>query len=500
MKILKLISILVFGFIPAICLGDGMFTETDRAPNGINLSVLSDNIADIYEKLDGVRWAGKSVNVAIESLENLNPKAHIAATDERVVLVWGDSIIGNYPRPSDKDWRSFGEITTAVLLKIMENDSRLQQFSEEQIYKILVDALVKGIDENGRYIYSEQDLLQDGRILTSAGIQGARDQYGNFRITGIYKSSPADIAGISEGDLIDKINGREISELSDGDIDVAFNGLSSGTLKLHLLTPMGNRDVVLRRATVVLSDADIIHRTTTDGEEILEIVVHRVSDNSVAIVSEALEKYASTSGIILDLRSATGDDIRSAAQMSGLFLGAVPIMRVVETMAQEVEVVPGGDAVTDAKIVAVVSDMTRGTAEAIAAALYEYERAVLIGTPTAGVGRVATRIDLKNGGILELMNKSLKTNSGRNIDGRGVFPLVCLSNIRSESQQSAFLVNVINNDFNRHDYNQDTDVDINALRRGCPVITSGEDEDALSAAMSVKILTDDKIYNRLISE
>ncbi len=500
MKILKLISILVFGFIPMLSFGDGMFNDSDRGPNGINLSVLSDNIADIYEKLDSVRWAGKSVNVAIESLENLSPRAHIAATDERVVLVWGDSIIGNYPRPNDKDWRSFGEITTAVLLKIMENDSRLQQFSEEQIYKILVDVLVKGIDENGRYIYSEQDLLQDGRILTSAGIQGARDEYGNFRINGIYKSSPADIAGISEGDLIDKINGRAISEMSDGDIDVALNGLSSGTLKLHLLTPMGNRDVVLRRATVVLSDADIIHRTTTENEEILEIVVHRVSDNSVAIVSEALEKYPSASGIILDLRSATGDDIKSAAQMAGLFVGAVPMMRVVETMAQEVEVVPGGDAVTNAKIVAVVSDMTRGTAEAIAAALYEYERAVLIGTPTAGVGRVATRINLKNGGILELMNKSLKTNSGRALDGRGVFPLVCLSNIRSESQQSAFLVNVINNDFNRHDYNQDTDVDINALRRGCPVITSGEDEDALSAAMSVKILTDDKIYNRLISE
>ena len=232
----------------------------------------------------------------------------------------------------------------------------------------------------------------------------------------------------------------------------------------------------------------------------LEIVVHKVSDNAAAIINEALATYPDVSGIVLDLRAATGDDERAAAKFAGLFIGARPVMRVVETAKDEVEIIPGGAAVTDADVVVLMSNMTRGTAEALVAAFYEYGRGVLVGTPTAGAARIATRINLENGGALELLNKSIKTGTGRKIDGRGVFPIVCLSNIRSTNQQNAFFLNVINDDFNAKDFNKADDVDVDAVRRGCPVITSGADEDALSAAVAAKILTDARLYNKLLSE
>ena len=164
------------------------------------------------------------------------------------------------------------------------------------------------------------------------------------------------------------------------------------------------------------------------------------------------------------------------------------------------EVVPGGNAVTDAPVVVLMSNMTRGTAEAVAAAFYEYERGVLVGTPTAGNARIATVINLENGGALELLNKSVKTGKGKVIDGRGLFPIVCLSNIRTKVQQQVFFLNVINNDFNSKDFNRDTDVSTDEIRRGCPNITSGTDEDALATAVAVKILTDKRVYNKLIAE
>ena len=322
---------------------------------------------------------------------------------------------------------------------------------------------------------------------------------GNWRVHGVVKGSPADTAGVRAGDLISGINGRAVAQMSDAELESVMNGFNSGTSKMKLLTPAGARDVVLRRASIVLADTDIVHRTNSDNGAILEIVVHRVSDNSAAIINEALAKYPDVSGIILDMRAATGDDERAAAKLAGLFIGARPVMRIVETAMDEVEVIPGGDAVTDAPIVVLMSDMTRGTAEAVVAALYENARGVLVGTPTAGAARIATRIDLANGGALELLNKSIKTGSGRNIDGRGIFPIVCLSNIRSSNQQDAFFLNVINNDFNAQDFNQDDKIDADVVRRGCPVITSGADEDALAAAVAVKILTDGKVYNRLVT-
>ena len=100
--------------------------------------------------------------------------------------------------------------------------------------------------------------------------------------------------------------------------------------------------------------------------------------------------------------------------------------------------------------------------------------------------------------MLELFNKSVKSGTGNELDGRGVFPLVCLSNIRNESQQEVFFLNIINGEFNAHDYNKDTKVNVKALRKACPKITSGADEDNVATAVSVKILTDKQIYQELM--
>ena len=144
---------------------DGLFFDDERIQDGLDVVQMSNRFAEIYEKLDGVSWGGKNINVAIEALENLNTNAHIAATDERVVLVWGDTIVANYPRPTVRDWHAFGEITTALVLKLRERDNVLHNASESEIYRIVVDSLMRGLDEKGRYVYSDDaGVANDGRI------------------------------------------------------------------------------------------------------------------------------------------------------------------------------------------------------------------------------------------------------------------------------------------------------------------------------------------------
>ncbi len=305
---------------PVTIMAAELFDLARPVEDGINVFEMSDAFAEIYEKLDSVSWAGKNVGVAIESLESIDKNAHIAATDERVVLVWDDSIVANYPRPAPNDWREYGQITTALILKFRARNRELKTASQNELVHIVVDALVGGIDENGRYIYSrDAEIANDGRILTSAGIDGGRDLSGDFVVSGIYKDSPADSGGVSAGDVITKINGAPVMNMSDDEIADTLSGFNSGTLKLTLA---GNKQIVLRRASVVLADADIVSRQSSvigHQSSILEIIIHKVSDNSVAIVNEALAKYSDTSGIIFDLRAARGDDERAAAKLAARY-------------------------------------------------------------------------------------------------------------------------------------------------------------------------------------
>ncbi|MBD5389282.1 PDZ domain-containing protein [bacterium] len=503
---MKILSWCLLGWtllMPGMARAVDLFNVDEPVQDGLHVFDMSQTFAEIYQKLDAARWAGKSLDVAIESLENMHDKAHIAATDQRVVLVWDDAIVANFPRPAARDWDEYGQITTALLLKMRQYDPGIRQMTESGLYRMATEALLRGIDENGRYIYSlAAQRAEDPRMLTSVGIQGARDARGNYRVTGVFKDSPADVAGMVAGDLISQINGAAVRDLTDADLAAALSGFDAGTIKVTLLTPSGTRTAALRRASVVLTDADVMYRRAGDADSpnILEIVVHKISDNAVAIVNEALARYTDTDGIILDLRSAAGDDERAAAKLAGLFVGAVPVMRVVETAMAEVEVIPGAPAVTAAPMVVLVSNMTRSTAEAVAAAIYENHRGLLVGTPTAGTARVATQIELTGGGALELLNKSIKTGTGRPIEGRGIFPLVCLSNIRTDSQRDAFFLNVINNNFRAQDFNKSDDYGADDIRRGCPSIASGADEDVLSTAVAVKILTDPRLYQKLLNE
>ena len=474
-----------------------LFDPKTPVEDGIHVFAVSDVFADIYKKLDSVKWAGKDINVAIEGIEKINPDAHIAATDTRVVMVWHDTIVGNWPRPEPGDWRGFGQITTALILKMREVIPSLRAMSDSGLYGAVVGALMKGIDENGKYIYSKDaEIAEDGRILTSVGIDGARDDRGNFRVKGVIKGSPADGEGIREDDIITDINGKDVTKMTDGDVASELSGFTSGTIKMTVTSETGTRRVTLRRATIVLADADIVNMTPY-----LDIIIHNITDRAVSIVNEALSKHADTSGIVIDLRAANGDDERAVAKIAGLFIGKKPVLRIVETAMDETEIVPGGDAVVsrDTPIVVLVSGGTRGTAEALAAAFYEQNRGVIVGTPTSGLGRLATRIDLDNGGQLELLNRVTKTGLGRPLDGRGVFPLICLSNIRNVQQQNATFLNIINGDFKYQDFNTELDTPADDIRRGCPSVTSGEDEDTMSSAVSMQILADPKIYRRLLN-
>ncbi|MDR1027546.1 MAG: PDZ domain-containing protein [Rickettsiales bacterium] len=460
-------------------------------------SEMSETFADIYETLDGVKWGGKDMRVALESLENIAPKIKIAATDQRVVVLRANDIIGNWPRPADKDWKSYGEITTAIISKLAPRST----IPASEIYRAAITAMMRGINESGKYT-APRTLSDDPHVLTTLGIAGVRTTSGDYVINTIFKGSSADAAGLEEGDILTMANGRRLRDLSDMEVLGLFNGFSSGTIKVRAIgRDRKEKSATLRRASIILADADVVLMNTNAGGSILEIIVHKITPGAVDIIMNALDIYKSEiAGIYLDLRATGGDDETAFAQLAGLLVGQVPVALMSEVATDDVEIIPSNEPMAaGVPIVAAVSNATNGAAEALAFALWENNAAVVIGVPTAGRAKLLSKLPLKNGGTLELLNREIKSGQGRKIDGRGFFPLVCLSNIRTADQKDAFVLNIKNREYAAKDFN-DAQFDPAEIRRGCPNIKSGADEDAAASAVAMDILLAPEVYNRLSSK
>ena len=133
-------------------------------------------------------------------------------------------------------------------------------------------------------------------------------------------------------------------------------------------------------------------------------------------------------GIILDLRFVRGDDFADAADLTGRFLpkdaplftlvGAKREMRSFNTSYET--------PCTATPLIVLVNHETAGSAEAVAAAFENQQRAVLIGGTTAGEAVDRVEMPLKNGGKLALAVAEVVMPGGKKIFPRGLEPDVLL--------------------------------------------------------------------------
>jgi len=115
-------------------------------------------------------------------------------------------------------------------------------------------------------------------------------------------------------------------------------------------------------------------------------------------VEEALEKLSGShiDGLMLDLRNNGGGALTDAVQISGLFIEKGPVVQVKSSNGQ-VRVLDDRDPdiAYDGPLVVLVNRFSASASEILAAALQDYQRALIVGSDhTYGKGTVQTILDL----------------------------------------------------------------------------------------------------------
>ncbi|MFE1440101.1 S41 family peptidase [Streptomyces sp. NPDC058739] len=331
--------------------------------------------------------------------------------------------------PGTGEYEQAPDVTRTAAAAVSRNDVADAAAEAMADGKSPVEAAERAVSRSGdRWgaVYSEGEYEEftealDGRY-TGVGLWARRGRDGRIKVAGVRSGSPAEDAGIREGDRLRSVDGHvvdgrpvtEVLALLRGDAEDAAVGSS---VRLGLERGARTWHVTLRRAS--LSTEPVTVRGLRGGVTVIKVAAF--TKGSGDRVRGAVLRARSGSGIILDLRGNSGGLVTEAVTAASAFLdGGLVATYDVEGDQRALHARPGGD--TEKPLVALVDGGTMSAAELVTGALQDRGRAVVVGARTFGKGSVQMPSRLPDGSVAELTVGHYRTPAGRGVDGRGITP------------------------------------------------------------------------------
>ena len=257
------------------------------------------------------------------------------------------------------------------------------------------------------------------------GIGAYVDTGGDFlTIQSPIPGSPAEKAGLRAGDVIVKINDKDMT------------GVDPEVARQQVLGPAGSvvHLTVARKGEEALLEFDvtrdkIVIKSATGkmlDNGIAYIQVTTFGDKTSAELTQALTDVLAQNpkGIILDLRNNGGGYVQTAIEVASQFLdqGVVMYEQYGDGNRTTYDVQPGGMA-TDIPMVVLINEGSASASEIVAGALQDYGRATLVGMTSYGKGSVQNWIPLSDDqGAVRVTVAKWLTPNGRTIHQKGLTP------------------------------------------------------------------------------
>lgn len=244
------------------------------------------------------------------------------------------------------------------------------------------------------------------------------NQEGNITVVKVFPNTPAERAGVQEGDRIIAID------------SVSTRGWSTQQVSDTLVGTIGTRvNVRFSRPGV---GQPIDHRFTRAEVHVPAVLYYVMLDNSVGYIalqtfnetaadelSKAVNSLtkAGAKSYVVDLRDNPGGILDQALSISDLFLREGQQIASVRGRHGQNQsyITRRGSHFPNAPMVVMVNGFSASASEIVAGALQDHDRALVVGTTSFGKGLVQTVFPLEGGWALKMTTAKWYTPSGRSI-------------------------------------------------------------------------------------
>ena len=242
-------------------------------------------------------------------------------------------------------------------------------------------------------------------------------------VLSVVEGSPADRAGIEPGDVVVAVNGKSVSGENYSWVAGVIRGPEGTEVKLTVSRDGEERVFDLERAKI---EAPVASWVLIPGSDVAHVRLSSFSNDSAEKLRQALEesRAAGARRFVLDLRDNPGGSVDQAVEIAGYFLkpGSVVYIRK-DASGERAEIkAEGGTEFTDAPMTVLVNGGTGSSAEILAGALRDNDRATVIGKKTYGTGTVLDEFVLRDGSAMLLGVAEWLTPDGDFIRGSGIAP------------------------------------------------------------------------------
>jgi len=351
----------------------------------------------------------------------------------------------------DYEELTYEESIDRMKSRMVTRKKLLEKKTTDDIYSYFVNAFLKEYDPHTTYLSAKE--ITDFNISMKLQLSGIgavlTGEKGFIKVVKIMPDGPA--AKGKELQPEDKIiavatDGKTFEDIMDWPLGDAVNlirGKEGTTVKLRVI-PSGSKtakEYTFVRENVKLEDrgARCFIKEAKSKNSTYKIGVinlpsfymdfdayskgdknYKSTTRDVKKIIEKLNKE-NIDGLIIDLRNNGGGSLSEVNNLMGLFIPYGPVVQVKE--AGRVSYLGDSDMTTyfDKPVIVMVNRLSASASEIFAAAMQDYRRGIIVGTPTFGKGTVQTikQLDL---GELKYTNGKFYRIDGGSTQHKGVTP------------------------------------------------------------------------------
>lgn len=301
------------------------------------------------------------------------------------------------------------------------------EIDETQLQELLMKGYVAGLGDPYSVYYTEEETkklteMTTGEFVGIGAVLSQDKETGQVTLRELYEDSPAEKAGLLEGDIFYKVDGEDVTGLDLDTIVSKIRGEKGTTVEIIVLRGENREEYscTAKRDTVVSKTVAYEMKENQIGY----IYVSGFEQVTGSQFEEALNHLNAQGmqAVIIDLRENPGGNLSTVCDMLDLILPEGRIVSTKDKNGKEEVIYSDEERKLSLPMAVLINGNSASASEIFAGAVKDYGIGTLVGTKTYGKGIVQNVFRLNDGTSLKLTVSEYCTPNGNHIHGIGVEP------------------------------------------------------------------------------